>query len=225
MVKKIEQPYEHDTSSLRARVFTAIEEGILSGRIAQGQSLIETKLSDELGVSRTPVREAIRQLELEGLVRIVPNKGAVALGISAQDIDDIYAIRMLIEGLAARWAVEKITHDEIDQLKESVDLFEFYVKRNDMGHLQEMDSRFHELIYEACKSNPLRQTLTNFHHYIKRARVVSFESPGRAKKALDEHKAILNAIIARDSNKAEQLTCEHVRNAKANVKHEEDVHE
>lgn len=208
---------DNDSYSLRAKVFKVLEEDILSGKLQPGDSLIETKLSDELGVSRTPIREAIRQLELEDLVRIIPNKGAVVLGVSPQDIHDIYTIRMLIEGLAARWAAEKITPEEIKQLKESVELSEFYTLKSDMQHLQELDSRFHEIIYDACKSKPLRHTLTTFHHYIKRARASSFETPGRAKKALEEHKAILEAIMDKNPEKAAKLACDHVKNASANL--------
>ncbi|NLY42644.1 MAG: GntR family transcriptional regulator [Clostridiaceae bacterium] len=216
-MRKIDVDLEGENYSLRAKVFRALEEDILNGKLQPGDSLIETKLSDELGVSRTPIREAIRQLELEGLVKAVPNKGAVVLGVSAQDIQDIYVIRMMIEGLAARWAAEKINDDEIEQLKETVELSEFYTNKNDMQRLQELDSKFHELIYEACKSKPLRQVLTMFHHHIKRARGASFATPGRAKKTLEEHKAILKAIIDRDGERAEKLTYEHIKNANINL--------
>ncbi|MGE4282140.1 MAG: GntR family transcriptional regulator [Clostridia bacterium] len=216
-MRKIERVQESDNYSLRAKVFKALEEDILNGKLEPGDSLIETKLSEELGVSRTPIREAIRQLELEGLVKTIPNKGAVVLGISTKDIEDIYTIRMLIEGLAARWAAEKIFAEEVEQLKESVELSEFFTNKSDMQHLQSLDSKFHELIYEACKSNPLKHTLSLFHHYIKRARGTSFEAPGRARNSLEEHKAILQAIVDRDGERAERLMCEHIKNASANL--------
>ncbi|WHH57542.1 GntR family transcriptional regulator [Petroclostridium sp. X23] len=214
---KIQIDQDNENYSLRVKVFKELEEHILNGKFQPGDSLIETKLSDEFGVSRTPIREAIRQLELEGLVRTIPNKGAVVLGVSTKDIEDIYTIRMLIEGLAARWAAEKITDEEIEQLKESVELSEFYTIKNDMQHLQKLDSKFHEIIYEACKSKPLKHTLSTFHHYIKRARATSFETPGRAKKALEEHKAILQAIIDRDGERAQKLMYEHNKNASSNL--------
>ncbi|MCG8499306.1 MAG: GntR family transcriptional regulator [Firmicutes bacterium] len=214
---KIGIEQEDSQYSLRAKVFQQLEEDILDGKFKSGDSLIETKLSQELGVSRTPIREAIRQLELEGLVKIVPNKGAVVLGISTQDIEDIYTIRMLIEGLAVRWATEKINDEEIEKLKESIELSEFYTRKNNMQHLQRFDSRFHELIYEACKSKPLKHVLTTFHHYIQKARMSSFAAPGRASDALKEHKAILEAMIERDCDRAEKLMYEHVKNASANL--------
>ncbi|NJD03371.1 MAG: GntR family transcriptional regulator [Ruminiclostridium sp.] len=205
------------TGSLRGKVFIQLQNDILNGLYQPGDNLIETKLSEELGVSRTPIREAIRQLELEGLVQSIPNKGAIVKGISAQDIEDIYTIRMLIEGLAARWAAEKITDEELKELREAVDLEEFYTDRNDVDHLMLFDSRFHDIIFKASKSKPLMHTLSTFHHYVQRARISSFNDPERARLALNEHKAILQAIMDHDAGKAEKLTTVHVRNASMNL--------
>ena len=207
--------------SLRNRVFTKLQNDILNGIYTQGESLIETKLSEELGVSRTPVREALRQLELEGLVQSIPNKGVIVQEITKKDIQDIYTIRMHIEGLAARWAAENITPEELGELKEAVELEEFYTGR-DTGRdgdsrLAQFDSRFHDIIFKASKSRPLMQILSNFHHYVQKARSISINSPGRAAAALEEHRAILRAIMERDAAKAERLTTEHIRNASGNL--------
>ena len=205
------------SGSLRNRVFSQLQNDILNGLYEPGDSLIETKLSDELGVSRTPVREALRQLELEGLVQSIPNKGVIVKGISNQDIQDIYTIRMLIEGLAARWATEKITPQELEELKEAVELEEFYTIKNDNSHLLQFDTRFHDIIFRACKSKPLMHTLSTFHHYVQKARKISMSNPVRAMEVLEEHKAIMQAIIDKDANKAERLTTEHVRNASSSL--------
>lgn len=204
-------------NSLHSRVFNQIRNDILNGVYEPGDNLIETKLSEEMGVSRTPVREALRQLELEGLVQSVPNKGVTVKGVSEQDIQDIYTIRMLIEGLAARWAAEKITPSELEELKEAVELEEFYTKKNDYGHLLKFDTRFHDIIFRASKSMPLMHTLSTFHHYVQKARKASMSSPRRAEEVLEEHKAILQAIIDKDAEKAEQLTTQHVKNASSNL--------
>jgi DNA-binding GntR family transcriptional regulator len=217
MARIEQEDSENYLTSLRGKVFNQLQNDILNGLYQPGDSLIETKLSEELGVSRTPIREAIRQLELEGLVQSFPNKGAVVKGISSKDIEDIYTIRMLIEGLAARWATEKITPEELDELKEAVELEEFYTIRNDTEHLLKSDSRFHEIVYKACKSKPLIHTLSTFHHYVQRARVASMSSPGRAQQVLEEHKAILNAIIGGRAEMAEKLATEHVMNASVNL--------
>ena len=212
--------YAEDDSrsgSLRSRVFNQLQNDILNGFYEPGEGLIETKLSEELGVSRTPIREALRQLELEGLVQSIPNKGVIVKGVSSQDIQDIYTIRMLIEGLAARWAAEKITEQELVELKDIVDLEEFYTVKNDYSHLLQSDTKFHDIIFKASKSKPLMHTLSTFHHYVQKARIMSMSSSGRALKVLEEHKAILQAIIERDAQKAERLTTEHVSNASSNL--------
>jgi len=204
-------------NSLSGKIFAQLQNDIINGKYKPGDSLIETKLAKEMGVSRTPVREAIVQLELEGLVQSMPNRGVVVTGVSEQDIEDIYTIRMLIEGLAARWAAEKITDEELEELKEAIEFEEFYTARNNTSHLLKLDSKFHEIIFKASKSKPLMHTLSNFHLYVQRARNISLESSGRAKEALAEHRAILQAIMERDAEKAERLTTEHIRNARLNL--------
>jgi len=208
--------HEHPLS-LSSKVFVKLEYDILSGKYKPGESLKEAKLSSEFGVSRTPVREAIRKLELEGLVEYVPNRGAIVKGISDQDVKDIYTIRMLIEGLAARWATERITRDELNRLEEILQLEELYTKKNDLGQLIRCDNSFHETIFQASKSIPLMNTLSSFHHFVMKARAVSFSTPGRAAEVLKEHRAIMEAIMAGDADKAETLTTEHVSNAKINL--------
>ncbi len=197
-------------------VFRRIENDILNGRYQPGDSLNEIKLSDEIGVSRTPVREAIRQLELAGLVETIPNKGAIVKGITAQDIEDIYTIRMRIEGLAARWAAEKATDAELEELREAVEMEEFYTQKNRTEQLMQFDSRFHEIIFRAGKSRVLMQTLSSYHHYVQRARGKSLGTPGRAEQVLEEHRAIYEAIAARDPDGAEKLMVQHIKNARRN---------
>lgn len=217
MGKITQEGNDNGASSLRSRVFSQIQNDIINGKYAPGESLVETKLSEELGVSRTPVREAIRQLELEGLVQSIPNKGTLVKGVTPQDIKDIYTIRMRIEGLAARWAAEKITEEELLELREALELEEFYTVKNDASHLLRFDSRFHDIIFKASKSSPLKNMLQSFHLYIQRARTTSLESPNRAEKMLEEHRAILKAIESRDPDSAERLTTEHIKNAQDNL--------
>lgn len=203
----------NDNSSLRAKVFSRIQNDILNGVYQPGDSLTEKKLCEELGVSRTPVREALRQLELEELVQSTPNKGVIVTGVTPKDIEEIYIIRMMIEGLAARWATKHITPEEIQELKDALDLEEFYTMKKDAEHILKVDSKFHDILFRASKSKPLMHMLRTFHHYVQRARNASFESPDRAKKVLEEHKAILDAIVEGDADKAERVTKEHVKNA------------
>ena len=210
---------ENDSNlhSLRGKVFSQIQNDILNGKFQPGDSLIETRLSEDLGVSRTPIREALRQLELEGLVQSIPNKGVVVTGVSTKDIKDIYTIRMMIEGLAARLAAENITEDEINELKECLDLEEFYTIKNDTEQVLKLDSKFHGIIFKASKSKPLLYMLGTFHLYIRRARNISISSPGRAQQAFLEHRAIFKAISEGNAKMAESLTTDHVKNASINL--------
>ncbi|MBQ3141475.1 MAG: GntR family transcriptional regulator [Clostridia bacterium] len=205
-----------EPTTLQQHIFTIIEERILSGELAPGTALIESKLCEELGVSRTPVREAIRQLEAEQLVRTVPNKGTIVVGVSQKDIIDIYHIRSRIEGLAARLAAENITVEELERLREILDLQEFYTLKGDHCSLEKYDSRFHLLIYDVCKSRQLQMTLSNFHHFIKRARGVSFEKGKRASVALEEHRAVYKAIASGNGDAAENMMKQHIENALSN---------
>lgn len=204
-------------NSLAGQVFKALQNDILNGVLAPGDALTEQKLCDELGVSRTPVREALSKLELERLVRTVPNRGAVVVGITEKDIADIYTIRMYIEGLAARWSAENITDAQLGTLRSIVELQEFYAERGDMMQIWQLDTRFHELIYESCSSGVLQVTLSNFHRYIQKARELSIKKPGRAQPSVREHRAILEAVAAHDGALAEKLMTEHIGNAKNNI--------
>ena len=133
-----------ESTNLTAKVYNHLKNDILSGKYEKGTALTETSVAQELNVSRTPVREALRQLELGELVTIVPNKGAIVEGVSVDDVRDIYEIRSLIEGIAAVHAVKNATDEQIEQLSEIVDLTEFYFNRNDTEKLQDMDGKFHQ---------------------------------------------------------------------------------
>lgn len=209
-----------DKYSLRGRVFHRIREDILSGKYSENEELKEATIGAEFGVSRTPVREALRQLELEGLVNIIPNKGAYVTGISAKDTHDIYVIRSYLEGLAARWACARITEEEIEELEEIVYLSEFHAKKKHYEQLVELDNKFHESIYRASGSKILEHELTNFHHYLERIRKQSLKKEERALQSNEEHTAILEAIRKRDGDLAEKLAHEHIIQTIVNMEKE-----
>lgn len=202
-----------DQYSLRGRVFHRIREDILSGKYHESEELKEATIGAEYGVSRTPVREALRQLELEGLVKIIPNKGAYVTGISDKDTRDIYVIRSYLEGLAARWACEHISEAEIDSLEEVVYLSEFHAKKKHYEQLVELDNKFHESIYRASGSKILEHQLTTFHQYLERFRKKSLKIEERALRSNGEHLAILEAMRRRDGDLAEKLAHEHIMHA------------
>lgn len=205
--------------NLSGKVFYRIREDILAGKYMPDDELKEKALADDLGVSRTPVREALRQLELEGLVTIIPNKGAIVVGISGKDIQDIYEIRSHLEGLCAKWAANSITADELDELEENIYLSEFHVKKEHFEQVVELDSRFHEILYKSSNSKMLDNLLSDFHHYVERVRRITLSNPARAKNAIEEHKKIVEALRNRDSDKAETLANQHVMNTIQNMDH------
>ena len=207
--------------SLGGRVFQKIREDILNGKYKENDELRENTIGKELGVSRTPVREALRQLELEGLVAIIPNRGAYVTGISHKDIWDIYKIRSMLEGLCARWATENITEAQIDELEETILLSEFQMKKESGFNAEQvaaLDGRFHAILYDASGSRILSHVLTDFHNYVQTARRTSIVSEDRARKSIREHRQILRAIHDRDAEMAEQLANEHIMHVMQNLK-------
>ena len=200
-----------DKYSLRGKVYDRIREDILNGVYEEHEELKEATLGEKMGVSRTPVREALRQLELEGLVEIIPNTGARVTGITKKDIEDIYQIRYLLEGLSARWATEYITEEQIEKMEETLYLTEFHAKKGNFTQVYELDSQFHELMYEASGSKMLNHILTDFHMYVTRIRRTSLALDNRSKNSTEEHRAILDAIKARDAQKAEECAHNHVK--------------
>ena len=154
-MSQYEKEESSDRYSLRGKVFHQLREDILSGHYKEHEELREMAISEEMDVSRTPVREALRQLELEGLVSIIPNKGAYVTGITRKDVEDIYAIRSLLEGLCARWATAHITEKQLDALEENIYLSEFHASKGHAQKLTELDDQFHDILYEACSSKML----------------------------------------------------------------------
>lgn len=206
-----------DNHSLSSRVFHAIREDILSGKYRTNEELKEKTIGDELGVSRTPVREALRQLELEGLVSIIPNKGAYVVGITQKDMRDIYEIRSRLEGLCAKWAALHITKEQLDELEEIVFLADFHVKKRNVEQLVELDNKFHETLYQACDSKELRHVLSDFHHYLQRVRKMTLMDDSRARESNKEHMMIVEALKEHNAELAEKLATEHIFSTASNM--------
>lgn len=202
-----------ENSNLTSLVYQRLRDDILNGAYAPGTALTELALSRELSVSRTPVREALRLLELSELVKITPNKSAVVTGINQDDIRDVYEIRSLIEGVAASRAAVLASEEDIAALEEIIDLTGFYLERGNNEKLQGMDGRFHDKIYNMSGSKMLCHVLTDLHSYVSRFRAISLMKSGRAKASLGEHRAILEAIKHHDAERAKELSTIHVKNA------------
>ena len=206
-----------DKYSLRGRVFNRIREDILSGKYKENDELKEMTIGEELGVSRTPVREAFRQLELEGLIQIIPNKGAYVTGITQKDVKDIYMIRSLLEGLCAAWATENISEELMEELEENVYLADFHVNKCHFDQVAQLDNRFHEILYIASGSKQLEHRLRDFHQYVARIRKRTLATKERSIASNNEHRMIMEAMKEKDAKKAQELANMHMINAYENM--------
>ncbi|MGB3365985.1 MAG: GntR family transcriptional regulator [Acidaminobacteraceae bacterium] len=206
-----------ENRSLTSIIFDRIREEILNNKYKVGEKIVEAKLAEELGVSRTPVREALKQLELDGLVENIPNRGVVVKGITTQDIADIYTIRMEIEGIAAKWCVERMDDTHIDTLKEIFELMEFYTFKKDVEKCFELNTKFHETIYMATKSRYLEHVLKDFQIFMKATRIKSLKTEGRMEDSLEEHKLILEALLDKEIPLAVERIKNHINNSRENV--------
>ncbi|MBQ3392092.1 MAG: GntR family transcriptional regulator [Lachnospiraceae bacterium] len=206
-----------DKYSLRGRVFNKIRDDILNGVYKEHDELKEIKIGKELGVSRTPVREALRQLELEGLVQIIPNRGAFVTGIQENDVHDIYMIRALLEGLCARWATERIKPEQLEAMEENIYLAEYHAAKGHMDQMAELDSQFHHILYDACSSKMLEHLLIDYHQYVLRIRKKTLSTVERSTACNKEHRGIMEAIRAGKADLAERLAGEHMRSAYENM--------
>lgn len=205
---------DYKTVSLSDQVFEHLESDILSGRYERGQVITEMQLCTELGVSRTPIREALRRLFQEHLIEDTP-RGTVVLGITPRDFQDMSEIRLRIEELAVRGFVANAGDDSLKALNEAVDFQEFYLSRGDIDQLKALDGRFHEIIYAGCGSMILKDTLSPLHKKIQQYRRNALRTPDRAAHSVKEHREILKAIQARDADLAAERMNQHIQNALA----------
>jgi DNA-binding GntR family transcriptional regulator len=188
-----------------------MRDAIISGVLKPGERLMEIQLAEEMGVSRTPVREAIRKLELEAFVVMIPRKGAYVAGISHKDVADVFEIRTALEGLAAGLAAERITADEIEEMERVILFTEGEEK--DLERIVAKDTEFHDLLYKASRNNRLLQILANLREQIQRFRATSLAVPGRVLEAVKEHRAIVEALAEHNSEKAQELMTAHIVSA------------
>ena len=207
---------EHKSISLADQVFEHLETDILSGKYQKGESLTESKLSAELGVSRTPIREALKRLEQEHLIEESP-KGMTVVGISKKDLDDIFEIRGALEGKAAEMAAKNHTEEQLSIVREALEFQEFYLVKHDPDRIKSMDSRFHETIYKMSGSTVFYDILVPLHKKLLKYRKASVSESSRAEASVAEHRAIYEAIAARNGELASKLIIEHLNNAYKNM--------
>ena len=203
----------HKTVSLADQVFERLESDILSGVYKRGEILTETRLCEALGVSRTPVREAMKRLEQEHIIEDC-GKGMRVLSITAEDASTIYEIRTRIEGLAAAECAVHISEEDLKALHDLVDLQAFYAERGDSDRVKSLDSDFHEMIYRCSGSAVLFDTLSPLHKKVQKFRKAAVEQRSRAEESVAEHRAVYAAIASRNATEAEREMNDHVQSAR-----------
>lgn len=210
---------DHRTVSIADQIFEQLERDILSGKYQRGDLISEGKLADELRVSRTPVREAIRRLEQEHIIE-EGDKGLEVVGISREDMLDMYEIRILLEGNAAARAAKNITAEQLKEMKDTLDLQKFYIDKDgdNSDDIKEMDSKFHRLIYTSCGSMSYMDTLLPLHTKMTKFRKASVSKKSRAQLSYEEHAAIYEAIASRDEKKAAEVCLKHIQKARDSIK-------
>lgn len=199
---------------LSTNLYTELQEDILTGKLQSGEKLTEQKICNEYKVSRTPVREALRQLEMDGLIENIPNRGAFVIGLTPQDIQDMYALRKLYEVQAVRWAIERITEEELDELQETFEFMEFYTMKNDINKMQSINMAFHQIIYNATHNRMLKQLLSSYQTYLKFCNPSNVYAPDYLATVLEEHRAIFNAFMAKDSEGGALAMSIHMDNSR-----------
>lgn len=206
---------------LREVVCESLRDAIRKGILKPGQRIMEIKLAEELGVSRTPVREAIRKLELEGYVVMMPRRGTYVADMSIRDINEIFEIRTALESLSNGLAAEHITEDELEHLQRLLVVIGGYIKEYEdgpdreaaMDKIVKTDIEFHDLLYHAARNNRLVGIISNLCDQLTRFRTLSMSYPGRLEATLDEHREIVETIANGDGRAARKAAVHHMENS------------
>jgi len=201
-----------DNATLSEKIAETIRGYILNGTLKPGDRITEPKLSEMLGISRTPIRESLRLLEMEGFVEIFPRRGAVVSVITDKDVDEIFVLKMKLESLAAKLAVRNLTNEDIKRLKDINEKMEKYSLTKNVANLIKLNSEFHNLFISKCNNSRLEKFLESLLRQFKRATAYSFTETGRISKVIDEHKEIIEAFENRDADRVEQLVEKHIKN-------------
>lgn len=197
---------------LRDVVFNTLRQAILRGELKPGERLMEIQLANKLGVSRTPIREAIRKLELEGLVLMIPRKGAEVADITEKSLLDVLEVRRALEELSADLACDRITEEEIAELKAAAEEFKKTLKSSDVTEIAEADVKFHDVIYLATKNQKLIQLLNNLREQMYRYRVEYLKREEVYEQLIREHEEIIEHISRKEKEEAVQIVCKHIDN-------------
>jgi len=203
---------EYKIVSLADQVYERLEQGILSGAYPPGEILSEKRLAAELGVSRTPIREALSRLEYDRLIKDTP-QGSEVLGISKADVEDMFFVKQQLEVAASGRAAGRMTAEELDALHSVIDMQEYYSAKGDARKVRDLDTEFHDIIYSESGSTTLQGILSSMHHKLMKFRRVSLENEERIMESVAEHKAIYEALRSGSREDVERLMKKHIDNA------------
>jgi len=204
----------NDYKPLRDVIFDSLREAIIMGELKPGERLMEVQLAEKMGVSRTPVREAIRKLELEGWVTMTARKGASVSGVSVKDIMDVLEVRASLDGQAAALSAQRIRDDELKDLKEIYAQLVVNIEKENLQGLIKKDVEFHEIIYKSSRNDKLIQILNNLREQVQRFRIIYLKDYGSQKDLKQEHLEILEAISSRDSERSQKSAFSHIEKQK-----------
>ena len=205
---------EVSNAPMSMSLLAKLQRDILTGKYRPGQKLTEQNLCKEYGVSRTPIREALRQLETDGLVENILNRGSFVIGLSRQDFEDMFELRKAYEIQAVRWAIERITEEEMDRLGETFEFMEFYTMRGDLDKMLVINAGFHQVIYEASHNRMLQKTLTQYQTFLKYRSMDEEYGANYLTTVLEEHRAIFKAFIDKDVKAGAEAMERHINRAK-----------
>ena len=213
MSLKIEMEKERN-NSLPQDLFNKLRDDILQNKIKPGEKLTEQRICQEYRVSRTPVREAFQKLELDGLIEIIPNRGAFVVGLTRQDIEDMSELRAAYESIAVKWAIDRMTPEEFEDMQEAFELMEFYTMKQDPSKMLAMNTRFHQIIYNGTKNRMLQHVLTSYQVYTKNTKISPEYIKEYMDEVLEEHRQIFQAFQAKDKAAASKAAVRHMQNGK-----------
>ncbi len=202
---------------LRDVVFNTLRQAILKGELEPGERLMEIQLAERLGVSRTPIREAIRKLELEGLVLMIPRKGAEVAHISETSLREVLEVRRSLEDLAIELACQRITDEEIQELEAAESTFADAIRRGDAMNIAETDEHYHDVIYQSTGNSRLVQILNNLREQMYRYRLEYIKDADKRQILIVEHEHILKALKSRNIAEAKSAVREHIDNQQLTV--------
>ncbi len=217
MMMDIMQQNMNEYLPLRDVVFNTLRQAILTGELKPGERLMEIHLADRLGVSRTPIREAIRKLELEGLVVMIPRKGAQVAKITEKNLKDVLEVRRALDTLAVRLACKRMDETYKKQLREACDEFAKVVKCSNTKDITEADVRFHDIINQSTGNDRLIQLVNNLAEQMYRYRLEYIKDAAYHKRLVDEHEEIYNAIMEQDEERAAKAVVVHIDNQEASI--------